>query len=80
MAASHYVLHHEVLGTGTAETGWSKKFATLDEARRTADEQWWTADTRAVRQTIANTANGEELVRRFDGVWITVPKKSHLRG
>lgn len=74
-----YVLHHEILGAGGSNTGWSKGFDTLQEARRTADEQWWTADARAVRQTIADSSTGEQQVRRADGTWTAVPRKGHFR-
>lgn len=78
MANRRYVLRHEILGAGRAD-GWSKDFPTLQDARHTADEQWWTADARAVRQTIVESSTGKEEVRRADGTWMAVPKKIHLR-
>lgn len=78
MADTRYVLHHEVLGAGKADTGWSKEFPTLEEARRTADQDWWTADARAVRQTIISS-NGDQQVRRADGTWTAIPRKGRFR-
>ena len=76
--ADRYALEHQILGAGPTRTGWTREFPTLDEARHAADEHWWTADARAVRQTISDTATGEQYVRRQDGAWITVPRSGHF--
>jgi hypothetical protein len=80
MAERRFVLRHEVLGAGSTETSWTKDFETFEEAQKAADEEWWTADARAVRQTIQDSANGKEVVRRQDATWMTVQgKRSHFR-
>ena len=78
LMADRYALQHQILGAGSTGTGWTKEFPTLEEARRAADEDWWTADSRAVRQTISDTSTGKQYVRRQDGAWITVPRAGHL--
>ena len=50
----------------------------MDEAKRAADEQWWVADARAIRQTIVDAATGKQVFRTNEAAWIEVPRKVSL--
>jgi hypothetical protein len=73
-----YMLQQQNLSAGSTGAGWSRSYATFDEARREADEQLWTSGPRAIWQSISDTSTGEEFVRRSDGAWISAGRPSHL--